>query len=133
MQWNCDRIIFLSGRGRNNWTHRPPSDSSISWPPADYMISENTRKFFNPFVSFLRPTPLCGGLCDAGQIGRVAYCRGRRTVTKTGSWVRKQGSWLSGAGALAAPGGCENKDAPPAAAGQNTNNLLKSAPRMSNT
>ena len=110
IQWNCDRIIFLSERGRNNWTHRPPSDSSISWPPADYMISENTRKMSNPFVSFLRPTPLCGGLCDAGQIGRVDYCQGAQNRHKdqvVGAktrllaiwcwcarcpwWVRKQG------------------------------------------
>ena len=42
--WNCDRIIFLSERGRNNWTHRPPSDTSIC-RPANYGFGKCEKNF----------------------------------------------------------------------------------------
>ena len=75
------------------------------------MISENTRKMSNPFVSFLRPPSLSGGLCDAGQIGRVAHCQGEQNRHKDWAVGAKTRLIWSLVLVLPAPGEPENKDA----------------------
>ena len=97
MDWNCDRIIFLSERGRNNWPHRPRSESSMLYPGLQIIISQNKNPVcFFPWVGV---SP-CGGL-RWWQDSSLAYCqwhcRRRRSLTKTGQRARKQNCWLSAA------------------------------------
>ena len=66
IQWNCDGIIFLSETGRNNWTHRPPSGSTILCRliMQQIMTLENTRerKFLIRFFLPLGRSFFVGGL-----------------------------------------------------------------------
>lgn len=121
IQWNCDRIIFLSETGRNNWSHRPPSGSTILCRliMQQIMTLENRRerKFLIRFFLPLGRSFFVGGL-RCWQIGRVAYCGTRH---KDHWWARKQGSGA----VLLWKQECS--------CGQDNNNLLKSEQRMSTT